>query len=31
MVYNYSIEVKFDFSNHPKNFGRIIALYFLNL
>ena len=27
MVYHYSIEVKFDFGNHPKNFGRIIALY----
>ena len=30
MVYHYSIEVKFDFGNHPKNFGRIIALYLLD-
>ena len=30
MVYHYSIEVKFDFGNHPKNFGRLIALYLLD-
>ena len=30
MVYRYSIEVKFDFVTHPKNFGRIIALYLLD-
>ena len=27
MVYHYSIEVSFDFGNHLKNFGQIIALY----
>ena len=26
MVYHYSIEVKFEFGNHPKTFGPIIAL-----
>ena len=30
MVYNHSIEVKFDLGNHPKNFSRIIALYLLD-
>ena len=30
MVYHYSIEVKFDFGDHPKNLGRIIALYLLD-
>ena len=28
--YKNSIEVKFDFDNHPKNFDQIIALYLLN-
>ena len=30
MLYHYSIEVKFDFGNYPKYFGRIIALYVLD-
>ena len=30
MVSHDSIEVKFDFCNHPENFGRIIALYLLD-
>ena len=30
MVYHYSTEAKFDFGNHPKNLGRIIALYLLD-
>ena len=30
MVYHYSIEVKFDFGNYPKNLGQIIALYLLD-
>ena len=28
IVYRYSKEVKFDFGNHPINFGRIIVLFY---